>query len=84
MWPYDYFGNRGIGGYLHNGNIGVLLFMEVGGKMTIFVWLTMALMLLMLVIVNSDEHPKLQWGSAAILYMLLTIQTIIWIVGIGI
>lgn len=50
--------------------------------MTIFMWITMALMLLMLVIVNSDEHPKLQWVSAVILYMLLTIQTIIWIVGV--
>ena len=52
--------------------------------MTIFMWLTIGLMLLVLVIANSDEHPKLQWVSAVILYMLLTIQTIIWIVGIGI
>ena len=82
MKPYDYFGNLVIGGGIHNGNISILLFVEVGGKMTIFMWITMALMLLMLVIVNSDEHPKLQWVSAAILYMLLTIQTIIWIVGV--
>ena len=56
--------------------------MEAGGKMTIFMWLTIALMLLALVIANSDEHPKLQWIAAVVLYVLLTIQTVFWIVGV--
>ena len=81
MKPYDYFGNLGIGGDLHNGNISILLFMEEGSKMTIFMWITMALMLLVLVIANTDKHPKMQWVSAVILYVLLTIQTVLWIVG---
>ena len=49
--------------------------------MTIFMWVTIALMLLALVIANSDEHPKLQWIAAVVLYVLLTIQTVLWIVG---
>lgn len=82
MKPNDYFGNLGIGGDLHNGNISILLFMEEGGQMTIFMWITMALMLLVLIVANSDKHPKLQWGSAVILYLLLTVQTMLWIVGV--
>ena len=81
MKPYDYIGNLGIGGDLHNSNISVLLVMEEGGQMTIFMWITMALMLLVLVIANTDKHPKMQWMSAVILYVLLTVQTILWIVG---
>ena len=50
--------------------------------MTIFMCLTIALMLLALVIANSDEHPKLQWIAAVVLYVLLTIQTVLWIVGV--
>ena len=50
--------------------------------MTIFMWITIALMLLVFVIANSDNQPKLQWMSAVILYLLLTIQTILWIVGV--
>lgn len=50
--------------------------------MTIFMWITMALMLLVLIVANSDKYPKLQWGSAVILYILLTVQTILWIVEV--
>lgn len=50
--------------------------------MTIFMWITIALMLLALVIANSDEYPKLQWWSAVVLYLLLVIQTVMWIVGV--
>lgn len=84
MEPNDYFGNLGIGGGIYCSNISILLVMEEGGQMTIFMWITIALMLLVLVIANTDKHPKMQWMSAVILYVLLTIQTIIWIVGIGI
>ena len=81
MKPNDYFGNLGIGGDLHNGNISILLSVEEGGKMTLFMWITIALMLLALVIANSDEYLKVQWVSAVVLYLLLTIQTILWIAG---
>ena len=50
--------------------------------MTIFMWITIVLMLLVLVIANSDEHPKLQWISAVVLYLLLVIQTVMWVVGV--
>ena len=50
--------------------------------MTIFMWITIVLMLLVFVIANSDNQPKAQWMSAVILYLLLTIQTVLWIVGV--
>ena len=50
--------------------------------MTIFMWITIVLSLLVFVIANSDNQPKLQWMSAVILYLLLTIQTVLWIVGV--
>ena len=49
--------------------------------MTIFMWITIALMLLAMVIANTDRYPKFQWWSAVVLYVLLTIQTVMWIVG---
>ena len=50
--------------------------------MTIFMWITIVLMLLVLVISNSDNQPKLQWISAVVLYLLLVIQTVMWVVGV--
>ena len=50
--------------------------------MTIFMWITIVLMLLVFVIVNSDNQPKIQWISAVVLYLLLVIQTVMWIVGV--
>lgn len=49
--------------------------------MSIFMWATTALMLLALVVANSDNRPRLQMWAAVILYLTLVIQTVIWIVG---
>ena len=82
MKPNDYFGNLGIGGDLHNGNISILLFMEEGSKMTIFMWITIVALLLAVVIANTDKYAKLQFWTAVVLYTLLASLTVMWWLGI--
>ena len=49
--------------------------------MSIYAWITLVLMLLVVVIANTDEHPKLQLALATIIYLALVCLTVMWIVG---
>ena len=50
--------------------------------MNIYSWITIAMLLLAVVIANTDEHVKLQFWLAAILYVLLTAMTLSWWLGV--
>lgn len=50
--------------------------------MNIYTWITIAMLLLAVVIANTDKHKKLQFGLAVVLYTLLTAMTLMWWFGV--
>ncbi len=50
--------------------------------MSIYAWITLVLMLSVVVITNTDEHPKIQMVLAIFVYITLVGLTVAWVAGV--